>query len=547
MLKLLLASSVLALPLVACVDTDDAADPDLELLEIEPPAEVRLDGDPADALFGVHEYGTGWDHEWIEVCWEDSAYSNDPVKGPLMAEARQWVNEAVRTEWGRVSKLKFLEIWPSCDSPWNQPDIRIGHHEVDGWSMHGTEARALATGPTMAINLLGPAASTCVDTGSGSPGGGGGGYIPMCNGTLLGADPASRQNWTEALSLHLFGYALGLRKEDVHPDAVACSSLSETLDGNGDGEALWAFDTTSLMRSCRMVQLAYGAARPTLSAGDIQSINSLYPGVVRMFPNDELGGTSWPLGPGYHDRVSHPNLATVSSIVIPPGFRAKLCTSSVCTTYTSTRRALTATYNNNIQNVEITVWANVAEKKGFLGANQWFTPGTYKASQGQLAIVGNNAASSAWVAPGQAITLCDGETPSLLSCISAVGGTFGVPALLKLPGTPQNQFAGFAMDNLASYVKVAPRVVTYSSTDFAGASYSVAEGVYKVSTGSTYLGQVRALLVPAGLEAEVCNGENPLSFPRPTCQTLTESGPLSAALQSNVKRLEVRVPLVNAP
>jgi hypothetical protein len=122
-----------------------------------------------------------------------------------------------------------------------------------------------------------------------------------------------------------------------------------------------------------------------------------------------------------------------------------------------------------------------------------------------------------------------------------------VPALLTLPGAPQNQFAGFNMDNTASYVKVTPRVVTYAGNAFAGASYSVAEGTYKVSTGSTYLAQVKSLLVPPGLEAEVCNGENPLSFPRPACQTLTESGPLSATLQGNVKRLDVRVPIVIQP
>jgi hypothetical protein len=122
-----------------------------------------------------------------------------------------------------------------------------------------------------------------------------------------------------------------------------------------------------------------------------------------------------------------------------------------------------------------------------------------------------------------------------------------VPALLKLPGSPVSTFAAWNMDNVASYVKVTPRVVTHAGADFAGVSYSVAEGTYTVSGGSTYLGQVRALSVPAGLEATVCSGENPLAFPRPTCQTLTQSGPLSSALQRNVKRLEVKVPLVSAP
>jgi hypothetical protein len=88
-------------------------------------------------------------------------------------------------------------------------------------------------------------------------------------------------------------------------------------------------------------------------------------------------------------------------------------------------------------------------------------------------------------------------------------------------------------------------VVTYGSSDFRGTSYSVAAGTYTVSGGSTYLSGVRALSVPAGLEATVCNSES--QFPRPTCQTLVRSGALSAGLQGNVKRLEVRAPLVTSP
>jgi hypothetical protein len=539
MLKRLAA---LTLPLVACVDGPDPGP--VEIMGPDLPAEVRLDRDPDDALFGVHLLGTGWDREWIEVCWEDSAFSDDPDEEALMQEARDWVNQVVRAEWGRVSKLRFEEIWPRCDNAFNDPAIRIGHHGADGWSFHGNQALDIESGPTMAINLLGPAASSCVDT-DGNGSGGGGGYIPACNGTLLGADPASRENWTKALALHLFGYGLGLRKEDVHPGGAPCGSTTGTLDEYGDAEALWGFDSQSIMYGCRLTALAYGSVSPTLSVGDIQSMNSLYPGVVRMFPGTNLGGTSWPLGTGHFDLTSHGDLDEVSSIVIPPGFRVKVCSTSQCSTYTSTRRTLISAYDDKIQSVDITLQSLAAEQKGFIGAAQWFGAGTYKASQGQLAIVGNNAISSAWTPPGQAITLCDGETPSVISCMSAIGGTYGVPALVKLPAAPQNQFAAFAMDNLASYVKVTPRVVTYLGSTFSGTSYSVAEGIYKVSTGSTYLGSVRSLLVPAGLEAVACNGENPLSFPRPVCQTLTRSGPLSDALQGNVKRLEVRVPLVN--
>ncbi|MBZ0232150.1 MAG: hypothetical protein K8M05_07330 [Deltaproteobacteria bacterium] len=536
--------ALLCLPLAACVEADDDA---VQLLADELPAEVRLDpGGAGSPFYGVLEYGTGWDKEWLEVCWEPNAYSDDPTFGPMMAEARAWVQQAVRQEWGRVSRIKFPEIWPSCDDPLYQPDIRIAHDDFVGWSYQGTEARDVASGPTMAINLIGPALSTCIPTGGGP---GGGGYIPQCNGTILGGNPASRQNWTEALALHLFGYALGLRKEDVHPEGEPCPGVEEELDSAyGDGEALWGHDPLSVMETCRLYTLAYGTARPTLSAGDIRSANSLYPGVVRMFPLTDLGGTSWPLGPGYYTRATHPDLAGVSSLVIPPGYRVRVCTTSSCATYTSTRRALSTTYDDKLQNVSITLQGYVAEQPGFIGAAQWFYPGTYKASQGHLGTVGNNAISSAWVAPGHAITLCDGETPSPISCISAVGGTLGVPALVKLPGPLVTQtFASWNMDNVASYVKVSPRVVTYASADFVGTSYSLAEGVYTVSGGSTYLGQVRALSVPAGLEASVCNKESVMTFPRPVCQTFTQSGTVNANLVGQIKRLEVRKPLENAP
>lgn len=540
--------AVLTLPLLACVDADGGAGGDIDLLGVEPPAEVRLDGsDTRNALFGVLEYGTGWDHDWIEVCWDESAYSADPANEQLMAVARDWVQNVVMWEWGRVSRLRFIGAWSSCASTGTTADIRIGHDDLDGWAVQGTEARQIASGPTMAINLLGPASSGCVP---GNPPPDGGGYIPACNGTLLGADPDSRENWTKALALHLFGYALGLRKEDVHPEGTPCPGVSETIDGWGDGEALWGFDTASVMSVCKLTSLAYGEVLPTLSVGDIRSINSLYPGVVRLFPITNLGGESWPLGLGYYDRTTRPELADVSSIIVPPGYRVTVCNmGGGCSLWTTSKRTLTASWDNQIKSVSITAQGFVARDKGFIGAGQWLSSGTYKASQGQLNVVGNNAISSAWVAPGQAVTLCDSETPSPASCITAVGGTLGVPALVKLPGAPvnQNTFAGWNMDDVASYVRVQPRVVTYASQYFYDAMSSLSEGVYTVSGGSTYLASVRALVVPAGLEAIACNGENPYSFPRPTCQTLVQSGALMASLQGNVKRLEVRVPMVVAP
>ncbi len=536
--------AILCLPLAACVDTDDDT---VQLLADELPAEVRIVGERANpALYGVHEVGTGWDHEYIEVCWDASAYGANATDEALMSEARDWVKQIVLQEWGRVSRIQFHEVWPSCAYPIYQPDIRIGHSDLLGWSHQGTEAREIASGPTMAINLRGPEGATCVPDGNGPAGGGG--YIPACNGTLLGANPDSRATWTEALALHLFGYALGLRKEDVHPAGTPCAGVDEALDSAyANGEALWGFDPASIMSSCRLTSLAYGSVRPTVSVGDIRSINSLYPGVVRLFPGTQLGGASWPLGPGYYTRATHPALADVSSLVIPPGFRAMVCTTSNCATYTSSVRALSTTYNDKIQNITISLQGFVAEQPGYIGASQWLAPGVYKASQGQLATVGNNAISSAWVAPGHAITLCDGEVPSAASCISAVGGTLGVPPLLTLPGELVATFSGWNMDNVASYVKVSPRVVTYASQDFRNTSYSVAPGVYTVSGGSTYLSQVRALSVPAGLEATVCNKESVMTFPRPVCQTFTQSGTVNSNLLGQIKRLEVRVPLVVQP
>jgi hypothetical protein len=526
--KLFALSAVVALTGCLAPADDDTAIVD------DVPAVVRLD-DPSP-WFGVFEYGAGWSTDQLTACWDASAFGTTSDEEATFSEARAWVDAAIQRTWGRLGRVRFNTGF-SCATIGADADIRIGHSDdVAGASAFGAQANAITSGPTMLINLRGPSDLGCLPDGDPTMPPGNGGVIARCNGTLLNGAPPSRQVWTEAVAMHVFGLALGLRHEEIHPDASGCTTTAiETLDGNGhDGEALWSYDPSSIMQSCHLQAVAFDTVTPTLSLGDLRALDSLYPAQVRVFTQAQLGGTATSFGPGAYVRADSSALWNVQSMIVPPGVRVHACSSAQCWTYSGSQLALPITLATHIVTFDVWSYAVVADLPGFRGAAQWLSAGVY--TGGQLT-VGDNRISSAWIAPTLSITLCDGATGTA-PCTSAAGGTVGTPWLAKIWS-----LFGASVDNAASYVSVQRRAVTFAAADFRGASYSLAPGVYRSSSGSTWLPGVRSIALPAGLEAVACSSE--AVYPRPTCQTFTRSGAVTTGL--SIQSLDVHTPPTNAP
>jgi len=506
----------------ACLDPDQAGD-DTPSLDDDGGEITQLTGERA-ALFGTFEVGKTWPKDYLSVCWMDElSRSTDPDVVALMAAGRA----VVMKEWSRVGRVRFGSLWGSCtDEP--DADIRIGRvsdEGILGRSKIGTSALEVPAGePTMILAFDVWTVGAC----DGNPNG-------MCNTSSEpdALDPADVASF-EHVILHEFGHALGLRHEHARDDDT-CNATAEVLDPEGyDGEPLWAYDAGSVMSYCT------GGNR--LSVGDIRTLNTLYPGVVGLYDGSDLahgssgGAAPLRLGPGYYTTAEVPTLSTISSIVVPPGYRVRACTTTSCAYFTSTVRTLSSTYNDRIVNLEVAPWVIGAAGIGYDGTSERFGVGAHSASAFQ--VIGDNTMSSVFVPATRAATVCASSTGGAPCSGPHVGG--GVPAAFKLPA---------GVDNAVSYVAVTPRVATYSSR-FTGTSYALAAGTYKASTNAPWLTDVRALAI-AGLEVRACTAEGSSPVPGSggagDCRTYTQSVDLAAAAHTGLRYLKISAPIVTAP
>jgi len=513
-----------ALAATACVEPPD--DADAPPRDEDGGAITRLSGDRVD-LFGAFEAGNTWPKDDFTVCWLDElANTADPDVATLMEAGKA----AVMKEWNRVGRVRFDPWWPGCSAR-PDSDIRIGPEAEGetrrGRSEIGTDALGVNVGiPTMTLNFA------PVPEGSCSPGAGNECNAGSSANNLDAGDIAD----FEHVILHEFGHALGLRHEHARDDntCVLPGGVVEHLDQNSlDGEPLWAFDSNSVMSYC-----AYGNK---LSVGDIRALHSLYPGVVGLYTDNDLAsGTSgvaqplW-LGPGYYTTAQVAVLPTISGIVVPPGYRVRVCTTSSCAYLTSTARTLSSTYNDRLVNLEIAPWVVGAADVGYGGTTELF--GVGPRSAGTFQVLGDNTMSSVFVPPTRAATVCATSTGGAPCAGSHVGG--GIPTAFKLP---------VGVDNAVSYVSVAARVVTYSSA-FRRDSYALAPGTYKASTNAPWLTAVRALSI-AGLDVRACTLEGSSTLPGGggggDCRTYTQSVDLAAAAHTGLRYLKISVPIVIA-
>jgi hypothetical protein len=496
----------------ACVDSDELepeAEPGGDTGQITP-----LMGDRS-SLFGVYEVGKTWPKDFLTVCWMPDLYFDQDPDVKALRDAGKAV---VMKEWSRVSRVR-LSGWQSCSfSPDSPKDIRIGRMPVGGGagrSEIGTNALDVpADQPTMLLNFSADDLEGC----RGNPSG-------LCRQTgPEGLDPAVVTSF-EHVILHEFGHALGLRHEHAHTDETC--SWEEDLDPDGyNGQTLWAYDPASVMNYC---------AQPTkLSVGDIRTLNTLYPGVVNLYTENDLGGTAAPLrlGPGAYTAAQIPTLGQISAIVVPPGFRVLACNGTYCANYTSTARTLSSTYNNRITSLAISADVIGADESGYDGTSERFSPGEKSASQFQT--LPDNEMSSMFVPLTRAARVCDSPTGGTPCSSTYVGG--GAPVAYRLPT---------GIINAVSYIDVDARVATFSGL-FTGTSYALAPGTYTASGTAPWLVDVSSLAL-SGLEVRACTEEgSPLGTGGGDCRTYTHSVGLDAAGHGPLRYLKVSLPLENA-
>ncbi|MEH2111000.1 PQQ-dependent sugar dehydrogenase [Nostoc sp.] len=146
----------------------------------------------------------------------------------------------------------------------------------------------------------------------------------------------------------------------------------------------------------------------------------------------------------------------------------------------------------------------VYRDQNFAGVSQSFptTPGVYKANEGGLNIVGNDAISSLRVPPNTVVRVCQHETGGL--CREFNAGDYS--------------YVGNDLDNIISFIEVnpsstsSPQVEVYRDQNFAGVSQSfpTTPGVYKANEGGLNIvgnDSISSLRVPPNTVVRVCQNE----------------------------------------